>query len=153
MASEDNTFPEASFRTVPELLSQLTETWKKSEEYLLQKVTDSAYKLTKKEMDYEALRKKQNETDKHNESLKKKIEGLEDELKKKVNDFDEMKKVNDQDRKKIRAYEKMVLDYDVKFSSLEKLGNELMGSRCSSINLEVKKQKDVAAGNDYQFLS
>ncbi|GKA10985.1 hypothetical protein Tco_0690418 [Tanacetum coccineum] len=56
MASEDNTFrSEASSQTVLELLSQLTETWKKREEDLLQKATDLEYKLKKKNEDYEVL--------------------------------------------------------------------------------------------------
>lgn len=148
MASEDNTFrPEASSQTVPQLLSQLTETWKKHEEYLLQKVTDLEYKLTKKREDYDqALIHSDLRHKEEIQVLKKKIEGLEDEVKKKVDDIDEMKKVNDQYTKKIRVNRNMFLDYDVRVLNLEKLGNELKGSGCSSVDFEAKKPKNVAAG-------
>nr|GEX77388.1 hypothetical protein [Tanacetum cinerariifolium] len=44
------------------------------------------------------------------------------------NELEEIKKVNDVSLKKVRVYEKMVLDFDVRVSGLEKLGKELMDS-------------------------
>ncbi|GKE90501.1 hypothetical protein Tco_1567976 [Tanacetum coccineum] len=66
------------------------------------------------------------------ESLKSENEELEDEMKEMVeenqglkNELEEIKKVNDESLKKVRVYEKRVLDFDVRVSGLEK---ELMDS-------------------------
>ncbi|GJZ99338.1 telomere repeat-binding factor 4-like protein [Tanacetum coccineum] len=132
MASKDNTFrSEASSRTVPELLSELTETWKKHEEDLLKKAKDLEYKLKKKNEDYEVLIHSDSRHKEELKVLKKKIEGLEDEVKRKVNNIGEMKMMNDQCIKKISVYRNIFPDLDVKVLCLEKLGNELMGSGCS----------------------
>ncbi|GJY23319.1 hypothetical protein Tco_0396977, partial [Tanacetum coccineum] len=71
--------------------------------------------------------------DKKIESLKSENEELEDEMKEMVeenqglkNELEEIKKVNDESLKKVRVYEKRVLDFDVRVSGLEKSGKELM---------------------------
>nr|GEY81899.1 hypothetical protein [Tanacetum cinerariifolium] len=67
--------------------------------------------------------------------MKSDFKELEDEMKEMVeenqglkNELEEIKKVNDVSLKKVRVYEKRVLDFDVRVSGLEKLGKELMDS-------------------------
>ncbi|GJY57934.1 hypothetical protein Tco_0457826 [Tanacetum coccineum] len=85
-------------------------------------------KLKKKNEDYEVLINSDLRQKEELKVLKKKIEGLEDEVKRKVNEIGEMKMVNDQCTKKISVYRNIFSDLDVKVLHLEKLGNELMGS-------------------------
>ncbi|KAL8201033.1 hypothetical protein R6Q57_012372 [Mikania cordata] len=67
---------------------------------------------------------------------------LNDELKKKQNEIDAMRKLNTEHERKLRVYAKRFLDFDDNVPNLEKIAKESMGS---GINLENKEQKDRAA--------
>ncbi|KAI3812784.1 hypothetical protein L1987_17496 [Smallanthus sonchifolius] len=77
---------------------------------------------------------------------------LNDELKKKQNEIDAIRKLNDEYERKFRVYEKRCLDFDHKVLNLEKLAKESVCFRSSSVSLENKEQKDCAAESNRETL-